>query len=150
MTPPFLTAGQNIPLRGEKKMLIQFGLILLLTPLLELFLLLQVGRYLGVWPTVALVFITGIVGVFLAQSQGLSLLSRLQSRLIKGELPTDDLYEGLFILLGGILLLTPGLITDTLGFLLLLPASRMRVKGWLEKKLRQCLDQGQIFFGRRF
>lgn len=96
----------------------------MLVPIIELALLIQIGGYIGVIYTVILVGITGIIGVSLARQQGFQVITRIKKALRKGEVPTDDLIGGLLILSGGIMLLTPGLITDITGFSLIIPGSR--------------------------
>ena len=126
--------------------------IFLFIPLVELWLLLVVGRHIGVVPTIGLVLVTGILGVTLAKSQGFLLLVRIQERLAVGELPTADVWHGFFILVGGVLLLTPGILTDTLGLLLLIPRTRIWCQKWLAEKLQQGLQRGtiQFWYRRRF
>ncbi len=106
-------------------------LLFVAIPLAELALLVWVGGQVGLGATVALVVVTGILGASLARSQGLATLSRFQSRLGAGEIPHQDLIDGILILLAGAVLLTPGLITDIAGFLLLVPAVRRSVRRWL-------------------
>ena len=105
-------------------------LVLLFTvvPLVELFLLVQVGRVIGPVPTVAIVIGTGILGAWLTRLQGLRVLREVQAELQQGAMPTDGLIDGLLILIAGAVLLTPGLITDALGFLLLAPAGRRAIR----------------------
>lgn len=120
------------------KLLVLFTLV----PLVELALLIKLGGYIGIIPTIAIVAGTGVIGVSLARSQGLELISRVKNQVNSGRVPSDQLLEGVFILIGGAMLLTPGLITDTSGFLLILPFSRkwlrervkVRIKSWLRKK----------------
>lgn len=117
-------------------------LILLFTavPLLELALLLRVGRLIGVGPTLALVILTGVTGALLARGQGVATLRRIQADLAGGIMPGDRLLDGLFILAGGLLLLTPGLLTDALGFCALLPPGRALLKRVLTRRWRLRLD----------
>ena len=100
-------------------------IILFITvPLVELVLLRMVGGVIGLAPTIALVIITGIIGASLARSQGLTVLARLQNELAQGRVPTAEMLEGLMVLIGGAVLLTPGLLTDAAGFSLMIPAVR--------------------------
>lgn len=92
--------------------------------LLEIFVLLKVGSFLGAWPTVALVVVTALIGSALVRSQGLQLLQQLQQRLAKGEMPGQQLIEGSMLIIIGVLLVTPGFVTDFCGLLLLQPAIR--------------------------
>ncbi len=107
-----------------------FRLLLLFTvvPLVELYLLIAIGRWVGAVPTIALVIGTGLLGAALARWQGLGVLRRVRDDLDHGRPPTDALIDGLLILIAAAVLLTPGLITDTIGFVLLVPASRAFVR----------------------
>ncbi|MDK2823726.1 MAG: protein FxsA [Clostridia bacterium] len=126
-------------------------LIFTLVPLIELALLIKLGQYLGALPTIFLVIITGGIGVFLAKDQGLMVLSKIQYDLQQGILPGDSLLDGLLVLVGSVLLITPGLITDIIGFLLLLPFSRTVVRKFLKIKLRNLIDEGKVnIYLRRF
>ncbi|EOX4200005.1 FxsA family protein [Vibrio cholerae] len=93
-------------------------------PVIELALFIQVGGVLGVWPTIALVLLTAIVGASLVRSQGLQTLLTVQQRLAQGQLPAQQILEGVMLAVAGVLLLTPGFFTDILGMLVLLPAPR--------------------------
>ncbi|EKF9794891.1 FxsA family protein [Vibrio cholerae] len=93
-------------------------------PVIEIVLFIQVGGVLGVWPTIALVLLTAIVGASLVRSQGLQTLLTVQQRLAQGQLPAQQILEGVMLAVAGVLLLTPGFFTDILGMLVLLPAPR--------------------------
>ncbi len=93
-------------------------------PVIEIALFIQVGGVLGVWPTIALVLLTAIVGASLVRSQGLQTLLTVQQRLAQGQLPAQQILEGVMLAGAGVLLLTPGFFTDILGMLVLLPAPR--------------------------
>jgi len=92
--------------------------------LLEIFVLVKVGSFLGAWPTVALVIVTALIGSALVRSQGLQLVQQLQQRLAKGEMPGQQLIEGIMLIITGVLLVTPGFVTDLCGLLLLQPSIR--------------------------
>ena len=109
-------------------MFLRLLLLFTLVPLVELYLLIRIGGVIGVVPTIAIVVVTGTLGAALARRQGLGVLRRLQEDLAGGRLPTDALMDGLLILVAGAMLLTPGLITDAAGFLLLVPAGRKVVR----------------------
>jgi UPF0716 protein FxsA len=89
-----------------------------------MYLLIEVGGYIGVWPTIALVMITAVIGVALLRRQGLATLTRGMGRLQRGELPASEIVEGLLLAVAGALLLTPGFVTDAVGFVLLTPFTR--------------------------
>lgn len=93
-------------------------------PILEIIVFIEAGGYIGLWPTVGVVILTAIIGSALLRHQGLSTLARAQENLAAGRLPITEVFNGLCILVGGALLLTPGFITDTAGFLLLVPPLR--------------------------
>lgn len=102
-------------------------LIFFLTPIVEMYLLIEVGGYIGAWPTIALVMITAMIGVTLLRIQGLSTLTRGVGRLQGGELPAREMVEGLLLAVAGALLLTPGFVTDGIGFILLTPPLRAAI-----------------------
>lgn len=107
-----------------------FTLLLLLfiaIPILEIAVLIQAGSLIGVLPTVSLVVLTAVVGVALLRVQGLQTLREVQAGLARGELPGVALLEGVMLLFAGALLLTPGFVTDTFGFLLLTPPLRRAI-----------------------
>ena len=109
-------------------MFLRLLLLFTLVPLIELFLLVKLGTVIGIGATVLIVISTGVLGAWLARRQGLGVLRRLSEDLNEGRLPGDTLIDGLLILVAGVLLLTPGLITDTIGFLLLVPQGRTVVR----------------------
>ena len=102
-------------------------LVFFLTPIVEMYLLIEVGGYIGAVPTICLVMITAVIGVALLRIQGLATLTRGVSRLNRGELPAREMVEGLLLAVAGALLLTPGFITDAVGFVLLAPPSRQLI-----------------------
>lgn len=102
-------------------------LLFALVPLVELYLLIQVGLRIGAVPTILLVLITASVGAAMMRHQGLQTWAQVQTATARGELPAVPLLEGLCLLVAGALLLTPGFFTDTLGFLLLVPELRRRL-----------------------
>ncbi len=122
-----------------------FRLLLLFTvvPLFELALLIQLGRLIGLAPTIALVLITGAAGAALARWQGLATLRRVQNEMAEGRVPTGALVDGLLILVAGAVLLTPGLITDVVGFLLLIPPTRAAVRRALVEAFRRRMQPGR-------
>ena len=98
-----------------------------LIPIVEMYLLIEVGAYIGAWPTIALVMITAVIGVSLIRIQGLGTLTRGLNRLEGGELPAREVVEGLLLAVAGALLLTPGFVTDAVGFILLTPPLRVGI-----------------------
>lgn len=121
-------------------------LILLFTvlPALELLLLIKIGTHIGAINTLLIVIATGVTGAYLARVQGFFVLQRIQSQLNRGVMPTEDMINGLMILVGGIVLLAPGLITDMMGLLLLIPFTRQWIKRLVTVKMRRMMDNGKI------
>ena len=104
---------------------------MIVIPAVELYLLVVLGRYIGVLATVALIVVTGILGAKLAHSQGISLLFNIRRQLNEGKIPATEMAEGVCVLAAGLVLLTPGFLTDLLGFLLLIPVARR----WIARKV---------------
>lgn len=123
-------------------------LLLTLTPLLELAILIRLGQYAGLWPTVGLVIITGAAGALLARGQGLRVIREFQQSLRQGRLPADPMLDGLLVVAGGALLLTPGLITDAVGFSLVFPPTRAWWRVYAKAKLLNALASGAVTFTR--
>jgi len=99
-------------------------LLFLAVPFVEIWLLIKVGAVIGAGWTILLVVATAVVGAGLVRAQGLSTISRIQKELAGGNLPADEVIQGLFLLVSGALLVTPGFFTDAVGFALLVPAVR--------------------------
>jgi UPF0716 protein FxsA len=118
-------------------MFLRLLLLFTLVPLVELYLLVRLGTVIGVGATVLIVIATGVLGASLARWQGLGVLRRLSEDLDRGRLPADALIDGLMIFIAGAVLLTPGLITDALGFFLLLPPGRAVVKRAVVERLQR-------------
>ena len=113
-------------------------LLFVLVPILELVLLIRIGQVVGVLPTVGLVLLTGAAGAWLARAEGVRVFFRFQSELAGGQLPGQALFDGLCVLVGGALLLTPGVLTDLVGFSLLVPLTRR----WIQRRVRRRLERG--------
>lgn len=117
-------------------MILLWMIVLFVTvPLAELALLIWVGARIGTLTTIGIVIFTGVLGATLARLQGVAAWKRFQERTAKGELPQGDLIDGLLILIAGAVLLTPGLITDVAGFLLLVPPVRATIRSAIAVRL---------------
>ena len=116
-------------------MLSRLLVLFIAVPLVEMFLFLQVGQWIGTFPTIAMVVVTGFFGAWLTKTQGLRVINRFRGALAQGRIPQQEVLEGLLILVAGVLLLTPGLLTDAVGYLLLVPPVRLRVIVALRKYL---------------
>ncbi len=106
-------------------------LLVLLIPFVEIYLLLKVGGIIGAFPTIFLVVFTAVLGTWLLRQQGFATFQRLQENLAKGTIPAYEMIEGPIILVGGVLLLTPGFITDMLGFACLIPQLRRKIAQYI-------------------
>ena len=112
-----------------------FLLIFVGAPLLELYLLIEVGSVIGAIPTIALSLFTAVLGGYMVRAQGFGVLFRIQSQVAGRELPAVELLEGALLLLVGLALLLPGFITDAVGFLLLIPGlRRWLIVRWLKAR----------------
>ncbi len=122
-------------------MFIKLLLIFVFVPVMELYILIEAGRIIGIGATIGLIMLTGVAGAWLARSQGLEILRRIQQDTANGQMPARTLIDGALVLVGGLLLLTPGFFTDALGFSLLVPITRelwrKGLTAWLEKQIRQ-------------
>lgn len=116
-------------------------LLFIIVPVIEMWLLIQVGSKIGALSTIALVLITAAAGLALLRQQGTDTLMRLNQRMENGQLPAGEVLEGVILAIGGALLLTPGFITDLVGFICLLPVSRaLIVKALIRQGLVMAAD----------
>src|SRR3989338_1306235 len=114
-----------------------FGKLLLIfisIPLLEILILIKMGEAVGFWPTVWMVIVTGFVGALIARIEGFRTWIAIQEELRAGRVPGEKLIDAAILLIAGILLITPGLLTDIAGLLLVIPITRYWFKRWLRKK----------------
>ncbi|MFD2370021.1 FxsA family protein [Brevibacillus sp. GCM10020057] len=109
--------------------------LFIVIPAIELWGLISIGKIIGGWNTVALVILTGVAGAWLARQQGIQVIRSVQFQLSRGQMPTESLIDGALVLVGGVLLMSPGFFSDVAGILLLIPYTRLIVrhllKGWL-------------------
>ena len=122
-------------------MFIKLLIIFIFVPLMELYILIEAGRIIGLGATIGLIMLTGTAGAWLARSQGVEILRKIQEETSQGQMPAMTLIDGALVLVGGLLLLTPGFFTDVLGFSFLVPMTRdfwrKGLSTWLQKQLRQ-------------
>jgi len=116
-------------------MLLKLFLAFTIIPIIEIYLLIEIGAMFGALTAVTLVILTGFLGAFLARMQGLQTLYRIQESLREGRMPSGELLDALLIVIAGLLLLTPGFLTDSVGFLLLIPLTRNSIKYWLRRQI---------------
>lgn len=130
-------------------MLLRLFLIFTLVPIIEIWLLIQVGSEIGPLPTVAILLAISMAGAWLARSQGFRIILAIREELAMGRMPAAHFLDGALILAGGILLLTPGFFTDLIGLFFLIPVTRDLLKGWLGIWLEQKLRQGNFVIHNR-
>ncbi len=119
-------------------------LLFVVLPAVELALLIEFGNRFGTLHTLALIVTTGVVGAWLARGQGLRLVWQIQSEVAKGRLPAGSLVDGVMILVAGALLVTPGILTDSFGFLCLVPAFRSAAKRVMLRRLEKAVQENRI------
>ncbi len=130
-------------------MLIRLFLLFAVIPVIEVYLLIKVGSLIGAVPTVALLLAISMVGAWLVRHQGFEIMRRIQAELAQGRLPAAELLDGAMVLVGGVLLLTPGFFTDFLGLFFLIPFTRALIKRFVALWLQRRSDRGVITI-RRF
>ncbi|CAM3965213.1 membrane protein FxsA [Bacillus cereus] len=115
--------------------------LLILIPAIEITVLIGSSHIIGLWSTFAMIVFTGVVGVYLAKRQGFKVLREIQSKLNRGEMPGAAVLDGIFVFVGGILLVLPGYVTDVMGFIFVIPITRALLKPlvmkWMEWKFRK-------------
>lgn len=111
-------------------------LFLIGVPIIEIALFIEIGGYIGLWPTLITIFVTALIGAALVRAQGLATLAKAQREVDAGRPPVRELFDGVCILIAGALLLTPGFLTDALGLGLLVPAFRAVLGRWLVNLIR--------------
>ncbi len=127
--------------------MLQWLLLLFIgVPILELYLLFQIGTVIGVMPTIGIVVLTGVLGSWLARREGRKTLISIREKLRSGSVPSDPLLDGLMILVAGALLITPGVLTDVVGFCGLIPWTRSLVRTHLKNWFRKLTETGAAEF----
>ena len=121
-----------------------FLLLFIILPACELGVLIWSGKTFGILPTVLMIIATGIGGAYLAKYQGLLTMRKVQEQLNKGIMPGEEMIDGFCILLGGILLLAPGFLTDVIGLILLLPPTRSMIKPFFRRVFRKKVERNTI------
>ena len=119
-------------------------LLFIVVPVVELALLLEIGSRIGTLDTIALIVVTGFVGAGLARWQGFLVLRRMQEQVGRGELPASSLIDGVLILIAAAFLVTPGILTDAVGFALLVPTVRLLLRRAVRRRIEQNIGRGQL------
>jgi len=110
-------------------------LLFIIIPIIEIFLLMQIGALIGAWPTIAIVIITAWLGAKNVKQQGISTLNSVQTKIAQGQAPSEEIIAGLMLLIAGVLLVTPGFATDIFGLLILVPAFRKGIVKAFQKNM---------------
>lgn len=118
--------------------------LFLLVPIVDLALLVAVGDRVGLWPTLAVVILTALVGSWLAKREGLAAWQRVQGKMVSGGVPGQELIDGLLILVAGTLLLTPGFLTDVVGILGLFPPTRAVIRRTVRARFERAVREGSV------
>jgi len=122
----------------------RLALLFVIVPIIELVLLIELGQIVGLLPTLALVVFTGVTGAWLARAEGVRVFFQFQKELASGRLPGQAMLDGISVLVGGAFLLTPGVLTDFVGFSLLLPLSRRWIQRGVRARLEKQVEDGTI------
>jgi len=122
-------------------MFIKLFLAFTLVPFIEIYLLIKIGAQVGAFNTILIVILTGLLGASLARLEGIKTMTKVRESLNRGELPAEEMLDAMLIFVAGVVLLTPGFITDLTGLALLVPQARFWFKRWLRKKFDEWLDK---------
>jgi len=112
-----------------------------LVPFIEIYLLIKIGGQVGAFNTILIVILTGLLGASLARLEGIKTMTKVRDSLNRGDLPAEEMLDAMLIFVAGVVLLTPGLITDLAGLALLVPKARYWFKRWLRKKFDEWLEK---------
>lgn len=123
-------------------------LTLLLTSALEIGIFIWIGGMIGPWWVVLIIALTGIIGVMLAKQQGIETWNHARLSMNNGEAPTEYIIDGICIFIGAVFLFTPGFITDTVGFLLVIPVTRNLFKNSIRKFIKRMMEKSTIVYRR--
>ncbi len=127
-------------------MFLRLAVLFTAIPIVELYILIKIGQLIGALPTIAIVLVTGIVGAGLARQQGARVWYEIQMQMQQGVFPADRLIDGLLLVVAGAVLITPGVLTDILGFAILIPLSRRPIREWVKARLSRMMDRGTIHY----
>jgi len=119
-------------------------LIFIVVPLIEILLLIEIGNRIGALNTILIIVLTAILGASMMRQQGFTIMRNIQRDLSQGRMPTGELINGALVLVGGIVLLTPGFFTDAVGFILLIPATRGFIRKKIQRLIRRKIESGDI------
>jgi UPF0716 protein FxsA len=122
----------------------RLALLFIGLPLLELYILIKIGSYLGAFQTIALIIFSGVLGLLLARLEGLRTLHQIRQNLSQGILPAEEMLDSVLIFAGGVLFVVPGVITDFAALVLLIPFTRTIFKRWLRRRFDRAVAKGNV------
>lgn len=123
-------------------------LLFIIIPAIEITIFILVGSNIGVWSVLGLILLTGVLGTLIVRHEGLETLRRAQTSMENHQIPTDQILDGILIIFGAVLLITPGFLTDAIGFLTVFPLTRPPFKKLVKTVIRKKINDGTIFFRR--
>ncbi|MDH5755667.1 MAG: FxsA family protein [Nitrospinota bacterium] len=131
-------------------MFLKLFLLFTITPMVELYILIKMGQVVGAFETVVMVIIIGLAGAALARSQGYEVVRRFQTAMQRGEMPTDQIIDGLLVVAGGAMLVTPGVLTDLFGLALVAPPTRIYFRAFVKSRVMMSFNSpgGAHFYYR--
>ena len=129
-------------------MFFKLFLIFAVIPLIELGILIKIGTHIGTLNTISLVILTAAIGAYMVRREGIGVLSRIQQNMQDGQFPAEELINGAMVLVAGALLLTPGVFTDLIGFLMVIPVSRNVIKKLIKQYIEKKISSGDIHINR--
>ena len=118
--------------------------LIVIVSIIEIAIFVWLGNVFNIWFVLIGIVLTGIVGAFLAKYQGIHTLNRARREMANHHMPKDEIFDGIAILIGAVLLFTPGFLTDLFGFLLLIPATRKPMKIWAQAKVLSMIKKGTV------
>ena len=122
-------------------MFLKLFLAFTLVPFIEIYLLIKIGAQVGAFNTILIVILTGLLGASLARLEGIKTMTKVRDSLNRGDLPAEEMLDAMLIFVAGVVLLTPGFITDLSGLALLVPKARSWFKRWLRKKFDEWIEK---------
>jgi UPF0716 protein FxsA len=122
----------------------RLALLFIGLPLLELYILIKIGSYLGAFQTIALIIFTGVLGLLLARLEGLRTWHQIRLSLSQGIVPAEEMVDSVLIFVGGVLFVIPGVITDIAALVLLIPFTRTIFKRWLRRRFDRAVERGNV------
>ena len=129
-------------------MFLKLFLLFTIVPVVELYILFRLAGQIGFFPTLFIVIATGFAGAYLAKQQGLVVIQQMQKEMQEGRPPGNSMVDGVLVLVAGVVLLTPGILTDAFGILLLIPFTWMLIREYIKKVIKKKMQSGHIHIQR--